>query len=516
MAYQQKVQADRHHELARATLDLSRQKLACTHYLALHRIPAETYSVNEDLTHVTPFPSLKPIPAEKAIAIASLPFQITPAYDLLDIFSTHEITPKSVFLAKAASGELLFTQDKRMQHTVFSAMTGAGKTTLVRGIVPQLVSLQGHHVVLADLKFTDLTEKGEDWRPVASRLFEQEPLLMEDGTRLPNVLRREEHIAAFLHWMAYPEIQRRLDMRAKRDYSYKTLDAFLEELIALTLAFPSVTKDIIRIVSLGRELRLNLFTTAQNMQVSNVGLNGGAREQFTTAWFLGGDETSAAALLDMPRRELSDYLHTNKIILGEGVGMMRNNYVLPHAGIVRIGKASNEAMYHLLGKADDFELEKAEALFDIHRSYSVPTASRNRNTERLVPEQVTEHTRNAPEQETEPVYRVSGTPEHLPEIHPNEPYNPFQFLKPEQRNKVLEAVEEKHYTSLREIRKYAGISNETHKFRAMKHWLELNGHTFHLRVPAEHPKQHQASEECHEKRPAEEVTVQNASHSHYD
>lgn len=204
-------------------------------------------------------------------------------------------------------------------------------------------------MVLADLKYADVTESGEDWRPIAARLFSQPPLQIAERWYLPNVVRKERQIATLLHWMAYPEMQRRLEMRARRDFSYPTLDVFLEELVALTLAYPSVSKDLVRIISLGRELRLNLFTTA---------------------YFLGGDEVSAAALLDISRKELSELLRASNVVLGQEIGMMRNNYVLPQAALVRLGYSSNAAIYHLLGAADDFELPRQDLT---QRSYSVPT-----------------------------------------------------------------------------------------------------------------------------------------------
>lgn len=375
--YQAKVEAERKYALDRARLDLSRQKLALKQadfrlkeYLALHRVPAETYSINEEPGTITAFPSLKPAAAAKEKGLDALSsLAIPPAYDLFDIFATQQITPEQIFLGKCRreTQELLFAKASQLHHAAFSASTGYGKTTLIRGIIPQLLRI-GHRVLIADLKYTDVTEKGEDWRPIAARIGEQEPLTLAQGYRLPNILRREEHIAALLYWLAYPEMQRRLDMRARRNFSYETLDVFLEELIALTLAYPQVTRYILRIISLGRELRLNLFTTAQNMQVSSVGLSGGAREQFSTAWFLGGDESSAAALLDMTRKELSDFLHGNNIILGQGLGMMRNNYIMPTAGIVRLGYSSNESVYSLLGKAEHFVLAKAEEDIKKHRS----------------------------------------------------------------------------------------------------------------------------------------------------
>jgi hypothetical protein len=58
----------------------------------------------------------------------------------------------------------------------------------------------------------------------------------------------------------------------------------------------------------------------------------------------------------MGKRELMQFLSTNNILLGKGLAMMRNNTVAPQARLVRTGWASNDALYYLLGRADNFKL----------------------------------------------------------------------------------------------------------------------------------------------------------------
>ena len=130
----------------------------------------------------------------------------------------------------------------------------------------------------------------------------------------------------------------------------------MEELTALIKAYPKVADDIVRIVALGRELRVNLFTAAQNFLVRDINMSGGARENFITAYFLGGDMRSGSQILDMSLKELDGFLRANNIELGRGIGMLRNEFVQPEAALVSLGTASNEAVYYLLGRADGFTL----------------------------------------------------------------------------------------------------------------------------------------------------------------
>jgi hypothetical protein len=110
------------------------------------------------------------------------------------------------------------------------------------------------------------------------------------------------------------------------------------------------------LLSVGRSLGIKMFCAAQNFQVQNLKINSGMRENFESAWFLGGDLNSGAALLDLSPRALSQLLTENNIQLGKGVNVFRNNAVAYDARVMRGGLASDDFVYWLLGKADDFKL----------------------------------------------------------------------------------------------------------------------------------------------------------------
>src|SRR5579859_822664 len=180
---------------------------------------------------------------------------------------------------------------------------------------------------------------------------------------VPCLVRDEDDIAAVLHWLAYDEMQRRLIMRDNEDFSFPTLYTFLEEMLAFIKVHPEAAEDVVRIIALGRELRIKLFTAAQNFLGKDTKLTGGAKENFETAYFLGGDTYSAAKLLDVSQKELNAWLTTHRIDLGKGLALLRNNTAAPQPRLVRVGMASNESVYYHHGRADGFKLPPRDQKF---------------------------------------------------------------------------------------------------------------------------------------------------------
>lgn len=75
-----------------AELALKREELELRRYIALHHVAPETYIVDCDPRSITPLPSLRPQSSEKAIAAAIPQTSLPPAYDLIDIFRSSEIS----------------------------------------------------------------------------------------------------------------------------------------------------------------------------------------------------------------------------------------------------------------------------------------------------------------------------------------------------------------------------------------------------------------------------------------
>jgi hypothetical protein len=143
--HQAKVEAARRHQRETIKLEQSFILELLEHdlerYTTLHRIPAETYLLNEEPLSLTPLPSLKPVSRDAPFITQN---NLLPArYDLLDIFRAHEITPDHIFLGKGDAGQEIFCAAKHLHHGCFNASTGRGKTVLERGILTQLLHI-GH------------------------------------------------------------------------------------------------------------------------------------------------------------------------------------------------------------------------------------------------------------------------------------------------------------------------------------------------------------------------------------
>lgn len=275
-----------------------------------------------------------------------------PIFDMLSIY--RQPGQRGLFLARPALGQDIYVKPGDLCHGAFNAMTGGGKTSLERSLITGLKAMD-KIVILADMKFAPVTEDGLDWRPIARSILRQDMLAI-DGEYMPCLLIEPARIFALIRWLALTELPRRLEMRKRGDFTFKTYYVFLEEVIAMMVLYPDLAQYITQIIALGRELRVFLFTAAQNFLVKDVKLSGGARENFQTAYFLGGDDHSGALLLDLTKKQLTDFISVNKLTLGNGLGLLRNNVAVPKAQLVRCGWASNESVYYMLGRADNFDL----------------------------------------------------------------------------------------------------------------------------------------------------------------
>jgi hypothetical protein len=281
--------------------------------------------------------------------------RVPPAYDLIEALRRFPLAEETLFLGVDGDKQVLRCNPKReLCHGAFNAVTGRGKTFLARGMETQLLKV-GYEVVHADIKFTLIDEFGNDYRPIARALLNQGEMHV-GGLTLPHLLLREDHIVYFLEWLAGPELQRRLSLYNQGKHTYKTFFLFLEELLYLIGKYKHLGPVISPLLSVGRSLGIKMFCAAQNFQVQNLKINSGMRENFESAWFLGGDLNSGAALLDLSPKALSQLLVENHIQLGKGVNVFRNNAVAYDARVMRGGLASDDFVYWLLGKADGFVL----------------------------------------------------------------------------------------------------------------------------------------------------------------
>ena len=90
----------------------------------------------------------------------------------------------------------------------------------------------------------------------------------------------------------------------------------------------------------GRKVNLFLVGAAQDFLVKSVGGTGAVRDCYRTAFYVGGDQTSARVLLDVKGR-------VDDGQLGRGLAMLRSK-ATPTAQVVRVPLASNGTLARLL------------------------------------------------------------------------------------------------------------------------------------------------------------------------
>jgi hypothetical protein len=338
-------------EIVRSALLLEQQRLQLAARAGQHQV-----SESKEQKQLPEHQAQKQIaaPKQKGPALLREPRLVVPgAYDLLDIID--DVPDGQVFLGVDHRGRYLccdVTED--LCHGALNAVTGRGKTILIRGLETQLLAL-GAEVVHADIKFSLIDEKGNDYRPIAQALLNQGEINMS-GLALPHLVMREDHICHLIQWLAGPELRRRLALYAQGNHSYKPFYLVLEELVYLVSKYKELGKLIGDILVVGRTLGIKVLAVGQNFQVQNLKINSGMRENFESAWYLGGDTKSGAALLDWFEADLQQLLIEHNIRLGSGVNLFRNNKVAPEAVLMRAGMASNGFVYHLLGEAEGFLL----------------------------------------------------------------------------------------------------------------------------------------------------------------
>jgi hypothetical protein len=297
-------------------------------------------------------PQLKP---GKPVMIP-VPQELPGAFDLLNVFRHGCIAPDHLFMGKLDGNDPLYIDAvKKLCHGAINAITGRGKTIIKRGLEAQFLSF-GFDVLDLDLKFTLIDEEGLDYRPFAKHLLSQPPIEVQPGVLVPRLEVNAQRIALVLQWLAEVEVPRRLDLYHRGIHNYKTLYVFIEEMLYLVAKCPEITEYLKEVLPVARSLGIKVFVSAQNFQVQSIQLPGGMRENFETAYYNGGDDLSGAKLLDISQAELLRWLTQYNITLGKGVSLIRNNFLVEKPRLLRVGMASNEAIYYLLGRADDFVL----------------------------------------------------------------------------------------------------------------------------------------------------------------
>jgi hypothetical protein len=194
------------------------------------------------------------------------------------------------------------------------------------------------------------------------------------GISIPGLIRNYQNIANMLQWLATTEIDRRFTMQAVGDYSYKPIYIFVDEWPAVVRRYPEAAEYQVDVLQRGRAVEVCIDTNSQGFLSEDVALKGSARENFNTAFHMGGSVYSGSKLLDMPIKDMNALLKNEQVALGKGVALLRNNAAVPQAQLVRLPYAENNYCYYMLGHADDWVLPEFR---NVSRNFRTEELSRN-------------------------------------------------------------------------------------------------------------------------------------------
>lgn len=249
-------------------------------------------------------------------------------------------TPDHVLLGVDEIGQITVSVPD-LCHVALLGSTGGGKSNLLRLILPQLQKI-GAKVILADPHFAPIDpENGDDWRPIADRLI-QAPA------------RSAAEIDQALSFMT-DELARRLERRNRNEPVGPVLFFAFDELPVICDLVKDAPARLGKLLREGRKVHLLTIGASQSMLIKEIGGSSTVRDQYRTAFYCGGDRKSAAAMLDIPERDIDDGP------LGQGVVLLRSKATAP-ARLVRVPLVSNASLYQLLGVAQSAVIAPTEAL----------------------------------------------------------------------------------------------------------------------------------------------------------
>lgn len=246
----------------------------------------------------------------------------------------HMPTLDKIYLGSAMDGTEVFCTAKDLCHVALAGSTGGGKSSIMRMLMAQLCRA-GAQVLLLNPHYTryDL-EHNEDWTPFT-------PYLVFD----PMETRKYEVIEHYLKHAAEEMLPYRLDRYAHSLSLGKPYFIVLDELPAITQHVPKASDYLAKLLREGRKVGIFLISASQDFLIKTIGGGSGIRECYRTAFYVGGDGTTAKELLDKPANQIPEDE------LGRGTVMLRcaEAPVVKKAAMARVPYVDNEALYRLLG-----------------------------------------------------------------------------------------------------------------------------------------------------------------------
>jgi hypothetical protein len=228
--YQAKVQADRAYVLQRERqtqeLALKWEEHRLKQYLALHRIPEQSYSINEEIGMITAFPSLKRI-EEKAKPFEQLltsPYQPPTEEYLLSHIRENSLTVSPGI--RASNGQIVQVDITQVPHGKLIGSSGFGKSTCMYIMLKQ--AAETNHPRKLQLALLDLEHK-------TSRLLEDYPHVatLRVGKRLVQMVATDaDMVAEYLGYLKQ-ELARRAQLSEAELMREPVLIIYVEEMLSL-------------------------------------------------------------------------------------------------------------------------------------------------------------------------------------------------------------------------------------------------------------------------------------------
>lgn len=240
-----------------------------------------------------------------------------------------------IYLATLETGEMLFCRAEDLCHVALAGSTRGGKSSIMRMLMAQLCAAGAKVLILNPHYSRYILDKKEDWTPF-------EPYLLHD----PMECRKYDVIEYYLRQVATDILPRRLDKFAHSQPVGKPYFLALDELPAIMKHVPDASSYLEDILREGAKVGIFLITAAQDFLVKTIspnGSGGAVRECYRSAYYVGGDATTAKILLDMPANQIEEDR------LGRGTIMIRNWVVQKRSTLAYVPLVDNEALYRLLG-----------------------------------------------------------------------------------------------------------------------------------------------------------------------
>ncbi len=296
--------------------------------LATHRLPETTEKLPAVIDDFEPEPELElrsPKASKKIFTLSQvLSGGFTPTLD-------------QIYLGRLMDGTPVYSTAVDLCHVAIAGLTGGGKSSIIRSLAAQLC-YAGANVLILNPHHTryDLqSNPKEDWTPF-------EPYLVAD----PMECRKFENIEFYLKQVAEELLPQRLEKRAHSRRLGKPYFIVLDEIPAIVAKVPNAPEYLGYILREGRKVGINLIVASQDFLVKTIGVDGGAvRKCFLTAFYTGGDATTASVLLNTSEKN-GNMPPEDK--LGKGTIMARCSSVRT-AALAQVPYVDNQALYRLLG-----------------------------------------------------------------------------------------------------------------------------------------------------------------------